>query len=103
MTFRSQATGLKPSCSYKEAKASGRPFDGSILDLSIPGGMGGKETIKKLKEIAPDIRAVVTTGYPSEAIVDDFRKYGFSAVLPKPCKVDELGRVLERVLSSRKA
>jgi PAS domain S-box-containing protein len=87
---------------YKEAKASGRPFDASILNLSIPGGMGGKETIKRLKEIAPDIRAVLTTGHPDEAIVGDFRKYGFSAVLPKPCKVDELGRVLERVLSGRK-
>jgi PAS domain S-box-containing protein len=87
---------------YKEAMASGRPFDASILNSSIPGGMGGKETVKKLKEIAPDIRAVLSTGYPSEAIMGDFRKYGFFAVLPKPCKIDELGRVLESALSSRK-
>jgi two-component system cell cycle sensor histidine kinase/response regulator CckA len=88
---------------FKEAKASGNPFDVSLLDLSIPAGMGGKETIKKLKHITPDICAIVTTGYPTEAIMGDFRKYGFSAVLPKPCKVDELRRVLERVLSSREA
>jgi PAS domain S-box-containing protein len=88
---------------YKEAMASGRPFDVSILNLSAPGGMGGKEIIKKLKDITPGICAIVTTGYPGEAIMGDFRKYGFSAVLPKPCKVDELERVLERVLSSREA
>jgi ActR/RegA family two-component response regulator len=64
--------------------------------------MGVKETIQKLKEIAPDICAVLTNGYPSEGIAGDFRKYGFSAVLPKPCKVDELRRLLEKVLSSRK-
>jgi PAS domain S-box-containing protein len=96
------ADGAEAVLLYEKAKASGRPFDVTILDLSVPGGMGGKETIKKLKQIAPNIRAVITTGYPSEGRPDDFRKYGFSAVLPKPCKVDELGRVLERVLSGRK-
>jgi DNA-binding NtrC family response regulator len=63
--------------------------------------MGGEETIQKLKQMTPEIPAVLTTGHASE-IVGDFRKYGFSAVLLKPCKVDELGRALERVLSSRK-
>jgi PAS domain S-box-containing protein len=86
---------------YKEAQAYGRPFDACILNFSIRGGMGGEETIQKLKQMAPEIPAVLTTGHASE-IVGDFRKYGFSAVLLKPCKVDELGRALERVLSSRK-
>jgi PAS domain S-box-containing protein len=87
---------------YKEANRSGRPFDASILTLSIDGGMGGKETIERLKQMAPDIRAVLTTGTPTEGTGGDFRKYGFSAVLPKPCKVNELGKILEKVLSSRK-
>jgi PAS domain S-box-containing protein len=87
---------------YKEAKASGKPFDAAILNFSIPGGMGGKETLKKLKKITPDIRAVLTTGNSNEAISGDFRKNGFFAVLPKPCKVDELGQILERVLSRGK-
>jgi PAS domain S-box-containing protein len=87
---------------FKEAMTTGRPFDASILNFSIGGGMGGKETIQKLKQIAPDICAVLATGYPSEGIVGDFRKYGFSALLRKPCKVDELQKVLEKVISSRK-
>lgn len=65
--------------------------------------MGGKETFQRLKQMDPGSRAVLTTGYPSEGIVGDFRKYEFLAVLPKPCKVDELGKVLEKVVSSRKS
>jgi PAS domain S-box-containing protein len=86
---------------YEEAKASGRHIGGAILDLTIPGGMGGRETIRKLREIDPEVRAAVSTGYSDETILSDYREYGFRGVLPKPYKIDDLRRVLQELLSTR--
>lgn len=79
---------------YKKAKASGRPFEAVILDLTIPGGMGGKEAIKKLIEIDPEVRAIVSSGYSNDPIMADFREYGFSSVVSKPYKIEELSQAL---------
>ena len=75
---------------YTKARESGKPFDAVIMDLTIPGGMGGKETIKKLLEIDPDAKVIVSSGYATDPIIADYRKYGFSAVLPKPYNIDEI-------------
>lgn len=66
---------------YTEARESGKPFDTVILDLTIPGGMGGKETIKKLLEIDPEVIAIVSSGYSTDLIISKFKKYGFSAAV----------------------
>ena len=69
---------------YGAAKDSGKPFDIVILDLTIKGGAGGKEVIKKLMAIDPDIKAIISSGYPNDPVMTDFKAYGFAGALPKP-------------------
>ena len=83
---------------YKEAKGSGKPFDAVILDLTIPGGMGGREVIKILKEFDPKVKAIVSSGYSTDKIMSEYREYGFSGVTPKPYNINELEDILCQVL-----
>ena len=83
---------------YQQARNEKEPFAAVIMDLTIPGGMGGKETIAKLKAIAPEIRAVVSSGYANDPIMAQYRDYGFAAMVSKPYKIQELSRVLYEVL-----
>lgn len=87
---------------YKRARESGQPFDAVILDLTIPGGMGGKETIQNLLEIDPQVKAIVSSGYSNDPVMADFRKYGFHDVVAKPYRVEELKKVLDKVVMGRK-
>jgi len=84
---------------YRKARESGQPFDAVIMDLTIPGGMGGKEAIKKLLEIDPDVKAIVSSGYATDPIMADFKKYGFSAVVTKPYSFEELEKTLRNMLT----
>ena len=87
---------------YKKAKESGEPFDAVIMDLTIPGGMGGKEAIKQLLEIDPDAKAIVSSGYSTDPVMADYKKYGFSAVVTKPYSVGELEKTLSSLLKRKK-
>lgn len=73
-------------------------FDAVLMDLTIPGGMGGKETMRKLLELDSEVKGIVTSGYSNDPILSHYREYGFRGVILKPYDVDELGRVLEEVL-----
>lgn len=84
---------------YKSAKQEGRPFDTVIMDLTVPGGMGGKEAIEKLLIFDPDVKAIVSSGYSSDPILEKYEKYGFKGVLPKPYEMEKLSDVLHYVLS----
>lgn len=84
---------------YKEARDSGRPFDAVILDLTIPGGMGGKETVKGLLDIDPATRAIVSSGYSNDPIMADFKEYGFCGVIIKPYRLAELNQTLQNILN----
>lgn len=84
---------------YKKAKEAGNPFDAVIMDLTIPGGMGGREAIRRLKEIDPGVKAIVSSGYSSDPIMAKFKKYGFKGVIAKPYKIEELNQVLQRVIN----
>ena len=88
---------------YKQEKEKGTPFDAVIIDLTIPGGMGGKEAIEKLREIDPDIKAVVSSGYSSDPVMADYKKYGFSAVILKPYGMEELSKTLYDIIVMRNA
>lgn len=79
---------------YRQAREAGAPFDVVLIDLTIPGGMGGKETIKKLKEIDPQIKAVVSSGYYTDPVMSNYRESGFSGVIAKPYCMKELSEVL---------
>jgi len=83
---------------YEEARNAGRPFDAVILDLTIRGGLGGLETILRLREIDPAVKAVVSSGYADENVVSDYRVLGFKAFLQKPYDIDELQRTLSALV-----
>ena len=83
---------------YKKAKESDQSYDGVILDLTSKIGMGGKEAIKKLLEIDPDVKGIVSTGYSNDPIVTKFKEYGFCGALAKPFTMDELSMTLHEVL-----
>ena len=85
---------------YRAAMVSGTPFDVVILDLTIRWGMGGRDTIQQLREIDPGVRAIVSSGYPDDAVVADYKKYGFNARLTKPYELEELRDALNALLSA---
>jgi PAS domain S-box-containing protein len=83
---------------YKRAKDHGEPFDAVILDLTVRGGMGGKQVIRKLKEIAPEVRAIISSGYTDDPVMSDFREYGFVATLAKPYSKKDVSEALHKAL-----
>ncbi len=83
---------------YKEAIEAGIPFDAVILDLTVKGGLGGKETIQKLASIDPDVRGIVSSGYANDPGVTNYRDFGFCAVMAKPYRVNEISEQLEQLL-----
>jgi PAS domain S-box-containing protein len=83
---------------YKRSRETGRPFDAAILDLTVPGGMGGEETIEKLLELDPEVKAIVSSGYSDDSVMADHSNYGFKAALIKPYGPEKLSRVLHAVI-----
>jgi DNA-binding NarL/FixJ family response regulator len=69
-----------------------------ILDLTVPGGMGGKETIKNLLKIDPQVKAIVSSGYSEDPIMAEFTRYGFVGVISKPYRVSEMSNLLNKVI-----
>jgi len=68
------------------------------MDLTIPGGMGGKEAIQELLSLDPHIKAIVSSGYSTDPIMSDYRKYGFCGVIAKPYKLSELSEILHKII-----
>lgn len=93
------ADGAKAVETYRQAMVAGRPFDAVILDLTVPGGMGGKEAIQRLRQIDPGVRAIVSSGYSDDPIMAEYPQYGFRGVVAKPYTVEELSRVLHQVIT----
>ncbi|GAB4366490.1 MAG: hypothetical protein Kow0042_06430 [Calditrichia bacterium] len=83
---------------YQEFMDRGTPFDIVILDLTVPGGMGGELAIQKLREIDPRVTAVVTSGYSNDAIMSHYEDYGFKGCLKKPFNVEDMNRVLRQLV-----
>ncbi len=85
---------------YFKAKKEGKPFDVVLMDLTIPGGMGGKETIEKIRALDPHIKAVVSSGYANDPIMANFKDYGFIGVVPKPYQIEELGKIISEAVQA---
>jgi len=83
---------------YQQALTEGKPFDLIIMDLTIPGGMGGREAIKALLAIDPQVKAIVSSGYADDPVMAHYADYGFKGVATKPYTVEELTKVLDAVL-----
>lgn len=87
---------------YMKARLEGHPFSLVIMDLTIQGGMGGRETVKKLLEMDPDVRAIVSSGYSDDALMSDYKKHGFSAVIAKPYRLSDLRNIVSTVINRPK-
>ncbi len=83
---------------FERALAIGHPFDVLILDLTIPGGLGGAEVIERVRGIDPGVRAIVSSGYANAPIMADYQRYGFADILSKPYRVEEISAAMARVL-----
>jgi CheY-like chemotaxis protein len=83
---------------YRQALDSKKPFDAVILDLTVKGGMGGKETIQELLKIDPHVIGIVSSGYCNDPEITNYRRYGFSGVVTKPYTMGELGEKLNQAM-----
>ncbi|MFP3867906.1 MAG: response regulator [Desulfobacteraceae bacterium] len=91
--------GPEASEIYPRTKNSGQPFTGVILDLTVRGGLGGKQAIKQLREIDPQVKAIVSGGYNDDPVMSNYSRYGFRGVLSKPYKIEDLSKTLKEVIN----
>ena len=92
--------GLEAIKIYQDALNKDEPFDLIILDITIPGGMGGKDTIKRLFEIDSSVKAIVISGYSEDIVMSDYKDYGFSGVLRKPFDFRKMISEVKKVLNN---
>jgi PAS domain S-box-containing protein len=85
---------------YREEQKAGAPFHAVIMDLTVPGGMGGKEAMEQLLKIDPAVTAIVSSGYSDDPVMANYREFGFQAVLAKPYQLHDLEQVVRRIVTS---
>ena len=102
-TVKTCENGTEAIARYKAAEESGVPFSAVIMDLTIPGGMGGKDAAQQILAIDPKACMIVSSGYSDDPIMSDYRSFGFSGAIAKPYKMAEFGQLLSSILSSRNA
>ncbi|MRR05435.1 MAG: PAS domain S-box protein [Deltaproteobacteria bacterium] len=84
---------------YTQALQSNQPFAAVLMDLTIPGGMGGGEAMRILLGINPKVKGIVSSGYSNDPILSDYASFGFQGIITKPYKLGDLRDVLKRVLT----
>ena len=85
---------------YENSQNAGKPFNAVILDLTVPGGMGGREALRKLMDQDPEVRAIVSSGYSNDPVMANYTAYGFKGAVKKPYLVQEMSRVLHDVIDA---
>jgi DNA-binding NtrC family response regulator len=94
------AEGVSASMLYQKAREEEHPYKVVLLDLTIPGRMGGIETLARLKQIDPTVKAIVMSGYSDSGALSKYEEYGFVSLISKPFKVTELYQTIENILIS---
>jgi two-component system, cell cycle sensor histidine kinase and response regulator CckA len=84
---------------FQSAQEAGVPIDLVLMDLVIPGGMGGKEAVREILRIRPEAKVIVSSGYSNDPVLANFRDYGFSAAIPKPYQLKELARIVNEAVA----
>jgi PAS domain S-box-containing protein len=84
---------------YRELHQGGKTLDAVIMDLTIPGGMGGKDAVQAILEIDPQAKAIASSGYSSDPVMCNFREYGFSGAISKPFRMETLAQLLAEVIA----
>ena len=97
-TVDTAADGEEAVAKYRQARASGEPFDVVIMDLTIRGGMGGKEAIQRLQEIDPEVRAIVSSGYSNDPVMANYRDHGFMGMVRKPYVIKDMLDTVYRLI-----
>ncbi len=100
-TVESAKDGKEAIELYNKALKSGASYDLLILDLTVPGGMGGKETIKILKKINSEVKVIVSSGYSNDPIMSNYIDYGFSGTLIKPYDIDDLNNTVNHLINEK--
>ncbi len=104
-----ESLGYTPICTsngseaidvYKEMLEQENPFDLVIMDLIIPGALGGKEATQKIIQIHKDAKIIVSSGYSNDPIMANFKDYGFCGVLKKPVNIEELSTTIASILQN---
>jgi len=80
---------------YQASMETGRPYDAIIMDLTVPGGMGGKETIEELAAMDKNVNAIVSSGYSTDPVMSNYHAYGFKGAIKKPYMMQEMSEALE--------
>lgn len=93
--------GREAALCYEQAKKDGTPFDLVILDLTIPGGVGGKEAARMILAIDPEAKVIASSGYSDDPVMLDYRKFGFSGVVSKPFKIEALSALIKKLLEPK--
>ena len=99
-TAKAAKDGGEAIALYCKAHDSGEPFDAVILDLTVPGGMGGKETLEKLRQFDPKVKAIVSSGYSNDPVLSDYARCGFQQAVAKPYRIQQLSSALHAILGS---
>jgi CheY-like chemotaxis protein len=86
---------------FRNEQECGRPIDLTLMDLTIPGKMGGKKAVQKLLELDSEAKVIVSSGYSNDPVLEDYKRYGFCDIVAKPFKMDELTSVVTKVLADR--
>ncbi|HSN55718.1 MAG TPA: response regulator, partial [Candidatus Sulfomarinibacteraceae bacterium] len=94
------ADGGEAVALYARALESERPFDAVVLDLTVPGGIGGRETMTRLLDLDPEVKAIVSSGYSTDPVMASFREHGFAGVAVKPYRLADLARTLRHVIGN---
>lgn len=99
LTVKTVADGAELVREYAAARGSSQPYDLVMMDLTVPGAMGGREAMQELRKLDPEVRAVVSSGYSGDPVLANFREHGFCGIVPKPYRVADLTKVLKAALA----
>jgi two-component system, cell cycle sensor histidine kinase and response regulator CckA len=92
------AEGGEALALYRQALEENRPFDAVILDMTVPGGIGAAEAMKKLIELDEDAKGIVSSGYTHDPIMSNCQEYGFCAAIAKPYNIEELRSIIRSAI-----
>jgi PAS domain S-box-containing protein len=93
------SSGEESIKAYGDAMQSGNPFDVVVMDLTVPGGMGGKETVGKIREMDPKAKVIVSSGYSNDPVMANYKDFGFCGIIAKPFNIDEFLNVIKKAVS----